>query len=193
MYTQRNRIFFFGSTALTGLASLGLHRYMMENCFDHKGLLLAGNLPGTLLWVLGIGYVAALIAMLTTLGGDGSYEDNFPRCRLSGGLMLLAGAVCHPLWPNPQLWRPGQGGGQPQGQPCRGHGQQPQSPAHRHPLPPGGGVGRLTDRLRRRVGTEAGAAGTGGRTVRKIFPMACQVWEKRSILYKVKRQTVRRK
>ena len=69
MHTQRNRIFFFGSTALTGLASLGLHRYMMENCFDHKGLLLAGNLPGTLLWVLGIGYVAALIAMLTTLGG----------------------------------------------------------------------------------------------------------------------------
>ena len=90
MHTQRNRIFFFGSTALTGLASLGLHRYMMENCFDHKGLLLAGNLPGTLLWVLGIGYLAALIAMLTTLGGDGSYEDNFPRCRLSGGLMLLA-------------------------------------------------------------------------------------------------------
>ena len=72
MHTQRNRIFFFGSTALTGLASLGLHRYMMENCFDHKGLLMAGNLPGTLLWVLGIGYVAALIAMLTTLGGDGS-------------------------------------------------------------------------------------------------------------------------
>lgn len=93
MHTQRNRIFFFGSTALTGLASLGLHRYMMENCFDHKGLLLAGNLPGTLLWVLGIGYLAALSAMLTTLGGDGSYEDNFPRCRLSGGLLLLAGAV----------------------------------------------------------------------------------------------------
>ena len=93
MHTQRNRIFFFGSTALTGLASLGLHRYMMEHCFDHKGLLLAGNLPGTLLWVLGIGYLAALIAMLTTLGGDGSYEDNFPRCRLSGGLMLLAGVV----------------------------------------------------------------------------------------------------
>ena len=61
MHTQRNRIFFFGSTALTGLASLGLHRYMMEHCFDHKGLLLAGNLPGTLLWVLGIGYLAALI------------------------------------------------------------------------------------------------------------------------------------
>ena len=101
MHTQRNRIFFFGSTALTGLASLGLHRYMMENCFDHKGLLMAGNLPGTLLWVLGIGYVAALIAMLTTLGGDGSYGDNFPACYLSGGLMIAAGLLM--AWAVPGL------------------------------------------------------------------------------------------
>ena len=93
MHTQRNRIFFFGSTVLTGLASLGLHRYMMENCFDHKGLLIAGNLPGTLLWVLGIGYVAALSAMLTTLGGEGGYEDNFPKCRTSGTLLLIAGVL----------------------------------------------------------------------------------------------------
>ena len=93
MHTQRNRILFFGTTALTGLVSLMLHRYMMANCFDAKGLLIAGNLPGTLLWVLGIGYVLALGAMLTTIGGDGSYADNFPRCRISGGLMLAAGIV----------------------------------------------------------------------------------------------------
>ena len=93
MHTQRNRILFFGTTALTGLVSLMLHRYMMANCFDAKGLLIAGNLPGTLLWVLGIGYVLALSAMLTTICGDGNYADNFPRCRISGSLMLAAGIV----------------------------------------------------------------------------------------------------
>lgn len=93
MHTLRNRILFFGPTLLAGLASLGLHRYMMENCFDAKGLLISGNLPGVLLWVVGVGYVAYLLAMLSTIGGDGCYADNFPRCLLSGSLMLTAGAV----------------------------------------------------------------------------------------------------
>ena len=93
MHTLRNRILFFGPTLLAGIASLGLHRYMVENCFDAKGLLIAGNLPGTLLWVVGIGFVAYLLAMVSTIGGDGCYADNFPRCLLSGSLMLTAGAV----------------------------------------------------------------------------------------------------
>lgn len=93
MHTQRNRILFFGVTALAGLAALALHRYMIENCFDGKGLLIPGNLPGVLQWVLGIGYLLVLTAMLTTIGGDGTYADNFPRCLLSGSLMLTAGGV----------------------------------------------------------------------------------------------------
>ena len=93
MHTQRNRILFFGVTGLTGLVTLMLHRYMMANCFDAKGLLIAGNLPGTLLWVLGIGYLLVLCAMLTTIGGNGTYADNFPRCLLSGVLMLSAGGL----------------------------------------------------------------------------------------------------
>lgn len=101
MHTQRNRILFFGSAAAIGFAALGLHRYMMENCFDARGLLISGNLPGKLLWVLCIGYAAALGAMLTTIGGEGSYEDNYPRCILSGSLMIAAGAVL--LWAIPDL------------------------------------------------------------------------------------------
>lgn len=93
MHTQRNRILFFGSAAAVGFAALGLHGYMLKHCIDAKGLLIAGNLPGKLLWVLCIGFGAALWAMLTTIGGDGSYEDNFPRCTLSGGLMIAAGAA----------------------------------------------------------------------------------------------------
>lgn len=93
MHTLRNRILFFGPTLLAALASLVLHRYMMEHCFDDRGLLIDWNLPGILLWVIGIGFGVYLLAMVTTIGGDGSYADNFPRCLLSGSLMLTAGAV----------------------------------------------------------------------------------------------------
>lgn len=93
MHTLRNRILFFGSSMAVAFTALGLHRYMMTNCFDDKGLMIAGNLPGKLLWVLGVGFTVALWAMLTTIGGDGSYADNFPRCTLSGSLMIAAGAA----------------------------------------------------------------------------------------------------
>ena len=101
MHIQRNRILFFGSTVLAGLASMALYRYMMENCFDRKGLLIAGNLPGRLLWVVGIGFVVGLLALLTTIGGDGTYEDNFPRSLPSGVLLLAAGGAL--AWSVPQL------------------------------------------------------------------------------------------
>lgn len=93
MHTLRNRILLFGTTAAAGTASLALHRYMMTHCFDEKGLLIAGNLPGTLLWAAGIAFVAVLAVTLRTLGGDGTYADNFPRSLPSGALLLAAGAA----------------------------------------------------------------------------------------------------
>ena len=101
MHTLRNRILFFGVTGAAGLASLMLHNYMMDNCFDAKGLLIDGNLPGRLLWVVGIGFAVFLALMLRTIGGEGSYEDNFPPCLLSSCLMLAAGAVLY--WAIPEL------------------------------------------------------------------------------------------
>ena len=91
MHTLRNRMILFGGTLAAGLLSLGLHRYMMAYCFDDKGLLLAGNLPGRLLWAAGIAFALLLAVVLRGLGGDGTYADNFPRCYLSGGLMIAAG------------------------------------------------------------------------------------------------------
>lgn len=101
MHTLRNRILFFGTAFAAGLASLVLHRYMMDNCFDAKGLLIDGNLPGRLLWVVGIAFAVFLVLMLRTIGGDGGYADNFPRCLLSGSLLLAAGAAM--LWAIPDL------------------------------------------------------------------------------------------
>lgn len=93
MHMLRNRILFFGAALTAGLGSMWLHRSMMTACIDEKGLLISGNLPGTLLWVLGIAFVLFLIAALRTIGGDGGYADSFSRSFLCGGLMLAAGAV----------------------------------------------------------------------------------------------------
>ncbi len=101
MHTLRNRILLFGGTLAAGLASLGLHRYMMAACFDDRGLLVAGNLPGKLLWAVGLAFAALLAVTLRSIGGDGSYEDNFPACYVSGGLMLVAGMAM--AWAVPGL------------------------------------------------------------------------------------------
>ena len=101
MHTLRNRVIFFGGTLAAGLLSLGLNRYMLEHFIDDRGLLVAGNLPGKLLWVVAIVFAAGLSVMLRTIGGDGSYEDNFPACYLSGGLMIAAGLLM--AWAVPGL------------------------------------------------------------------------------------------
>lgn len=93
MHRSRNKFLLLVPTILAALAALGLHRYMMDNCIDEMGLLIPGNLPGKLLWALGIGFFGFLLILVSTLGGEGSYEDNFPRSFVSGGLMIAAGAV----------------------------------------------------------------------------------------------------
>lgn len=90
---MRNKLLLYGGTLGAGLASMGLHRYMMDNCFDEKGLLIAGNLPFWLLVAVGGAFAALLIGVLRTIGGDGTYGDAFPRDRLSGVLMILGGVL----------------------------------------------------------------------------------------------------
>ena len=48
-----------------------------------------------------LAFLVLLTAVLRSIGGDGSYEDNFPACDLSGGLMLAAGAAM--AWAVPGL------------------------------------------------------------------------------------------
>ena len=93
MHRLRNQILFFVPTAAAALTALGLHQYMMDNYIDDMGLLIGGNLPGKLLWVLTFGFVGYLLILLSTLGGRGSYGDNFPRNALCGLLMAVAGGV----------------------------------------------------------------------------------------------------
>lgn len=91
MHTTRNKLILVGATLAAGFSSLGLHRYMMANYIDAKGLLITGNLPGRLLMLVGVGFTLTLLLMLWKLGGDGSYADIFPRDPVSGLLMIAAG------------------------------------------------------------------------------------------------------
>ena len=93
MHRSRNKFLLLVPTILAALAALGLHRYMMDNCIDDMGLLIPGNLPLKLLWALGIGFPGYLLILVSTLGGEGSYEDNFPRSFMSGALMIAAGGI----------------------------------------------------------------------------------------------------
>lgn len=93
MHTIRNKLILYGATLTAGLSSLWLHRYMMANCVDAKGLLIAGNLPGRLLLLVGAAFVLTLLLTLRTIGGDGEYADNFPRDLVSGLLMIAAGVT----------------------------------------------------------------------------------------------------
>ncbi len=89
----RNQLLFFGSTAVLGVLSMGLYGYMLANCFDEKGLLIAGNLPGKLLWAVGLAYGLVLALTTRTIGGDGTFGENFSRCLLRGGMMTAAGGL----------------------------------------------------------------------------------------------------
>ena len=96
MHRVRNNLLIYGGTVLAGLSSLALHRYMMGNCFDEKGLLISWNLPMWLLMAIGAAFLVGMTLLLRRLGGSGTYEDNFPRDTASGVLLAAAGAVM--LW-----------------------------------------------------------------------------------------------
>lgn len=96
MHRLRNNLLIYGGTVLAGISSLALHRYMMDHCFDEKGLLISGNVPMWLMTAISAAFVVGMILLLRKLGGNGTYEDNFPRDPISGSLLITAGAVM--LW-----------------------------------------------------------------------------------------------
>ena len=93
MHRSRNNLLFYGSIVLAGVSTLALHKYMMAHYIDAKGLLIPGNLPGWLMIAIGAAFVVGMAVLLRTLGGTGTYEENFPRDPVSGALLIAAGAV----------------------------------------------------------------------------------------------------
>lgn len=85
------KLLLYTPAAALGLWAMGLQNRILTTGFDHKGLLIGNNPDLMLLWGI-VGVYAVLVLVLTrTLGGHGTYADNFPRCALSGGVMIAAG------------------------------------------------------------------------------------------------------
>ena len=90
--TLKKLLLYTPATAL-GIWCAVLQNRILTSGFDHKGLLIPGNPDVALLWsIVGV-YLVMVLALLLRLGGNGSYEENYPSCTLSGGVMILAGLI----------------------------------------------------------------------------------------------------
>lgn len=70
-----------------------LQSRILASGFDEKGLLMADASGLMLQWALTGLALAGLLPVVFTLGAPGSYEDNFPRCVLSGTVTVCAGLL----------------------------------------------------------------------------------------------------
>lgn len=90
--TVKKLLLYAPATAL-GLWCAMLQSRVLTSGYDRKGLLIAGNPDLTLLWGITGVYVLAVLVLTLLLGGNGTYEENFPTCALSGGVMIAGGLV----------------------------------------------------------------------------------------------------
>ena len=90
---NKNNLLFLGLTVLCGGIAAVLRMLMLTAGVDEKGLLVAAQPCNTALWVLSVGYLGVLLVLLRRLGGNGSFENNFPACKIRGGLSVVGGVV----------------------------------------------------------------------------------------------------
>lgn len=90
--TLKKLLLYIPTTAL-GLWCMSLQSGILSGGFDKKGLLILDNPALMLLWGLSLGVLAVVLILLPRLGADGTYEENFPSCLLSGGVMIAGGLV----------------------------------------------------------------------------------------------------
>lgn len=72
---------------------MALQSLILDQGFDARGLLIPGYPALAALWGMTAAYLLTVLALLSRLGKDGSWEENFPRCGLSGAVMVLAGCL----------------------------------------------------------------------------------------------------
>lgn len=90
---NKKTLLFLCMTALCGGAAAVLRIQMLATGLDEKGLLVAGNPYCIALWVVTIGYMAALALGLRKLPNHKEYGKLFPACKLRGILSIAGGAL----------------------------------------------------------------------------------------------------
>lgn len=93
MNSTVKKLLLYAPVTALGLWCAMLQNRILTSGFDGKGLLIAGNPSVMLLWSITGVYLVAVLVLLPLLGGNGTYEDNYPSCALSGGTMILAGLI----------------------------------------------------------------------------------------------------
>ena len=93
MKAKRTKLLLYLLTTVLGLCGLGLQSRLLTQGYDDKGLLITSSLPVVLLWLLTLGFLAVVLALLPKLGDAGTYRMNFPACKLSGTVMIAAGIL----------------------------------------------------------------------------------------------------
>lgn len=90
--TGKKLMLYAPATAL-GIWCSVLQGRVLTSGFDGKGLLIAGNPDLVLLWGITGAYLLAVAVLLHRLGENGTYEENYPPCVLSGGVMIVGGLL----------------------------------------------------------------------------------------------------
>lgn len=93
MKSTVKKLLLYIPTAALGLWCMGLQSRILVSGFDSKGLLITGNPELKLLWGVTVVFLLAALGLTRTLGGNGTYEENFSRCVLSGIVTIGAGCV----------------------------------------------------------------------------------------------------
>lgn len=93
MKITKNNGIYLGSTLLFGLAAGILRFAMLKNGVDEKGLLEPWNICCVALWALSIGFLAGVALRLRKQEAHGSFEHNFPACKLRMTLSIAGGVV----------------------------------------------------------------------------------------------------
>lgn len=93
MKSNVKKTLFYIPTIALGLWCMSLQSGILAKGFDGKGLLVTPNANLTLLWGAAAVFLLAVLGLTRTLGGDGTYGENFPRCIPGGAAMIAAGCV----------------------------------------------------------------------------------------------------
>lgn len=107
MNAKLTKILLYLPTTALGLWCLSLQASLLQQGYDERGLLDLSNAKFWLLWGITVAFLVTVACLLPRLGGNGSYRKNFPKCILSGSVMIIAG-VLTALWGMDQItpWTP---------------------------------------------------------------------------------------
>lgn len=93
MKSIKKKLLLYIPTTALGIGAMVMQSRILSSGFDGKGLLVLDNPILAVLWGMTAAFLIAALAMLPWLGANGTYEENFPQCALSGSVMIAAGLL----------------------------------------------------------------------------------------------------